>query len=66
MLIDRVEHTDTGIRIYDVDGSSIDVIAEDAFELSRWIRKPEHYQALYEAMRRADRKERQRRKDFVE
>jgi hypothetical protein len=65
MLIDRVEHTDTGMRIYDVDGSSIDIIAEDAFELSRWIRTPEHYQALYEAMRRADKRERQRRKDNV-
>jgi hypothetical protein len=66
MLIDRVEHTDAGIRIYDVDGSHIEMIAEDAFQLSRWIRTPEHYQALYEAMRRADKRERQRRKDFVE
>lgn len=59
--------TDTGMRVYYDDGSHTDIIAEDAFKLARWIRLPEHYQALYEAMRRADKKERKNvGKDIVE
>ena len=64
MLIGRIEHTDTGLRLYDVDGSYEDIIAEDAFAISRWIRQHEHYQLLFDAMRRAERKERSR-KDHV-
>lgn len=52
MLIGNVIPTDKGIRIYDVDNSSIDLTAEDALKLARWIRKTENYTALLEIMRR--------------
>lgn len=36
MLIASVWLTDKGIRIVDVDNSSIDLTAEDAIELAEW------------------------------
>ena len=36
MLIGRVELTDKGVRIYDVDNSSVDLTAEDAVEFAEW------------------------------
>lgn len=36
MLIGRVELTDKGVRIVDVDGSHVDLTAEDAVELALW------------------------------
>ena len=52
MLIGRTTITDTGIRIFDVDGSSIDLTAEDALDLATWIRNMPHYMALLDILRR--------------
>ncbi len=63
MLIGNIVFTDIGIRIYDVDGSSIEFSAKDALKIQHEIRLPDNYQKLVDAMWRADRKEQQRRKD---
>ena len=52
MFITSVTLTDTGIRIVDVDNSSIRLTAHDALDLAKWIRKTENYTALLEIMRR--------------
>jgi uncharacterized cupredoxin-like copper-binding protein len=65
MLIGRVDFTDTGIRIVDVDGSIVEMSAKDALKLQHEMRLPDNYQKLVDAMWRADRKEHQRRKDTV-
>ncbi len=54
MLIGRTIITDTGIRIFDVDGSSIDIKAEDALDLATWIRHMSHYMALLDILRRKE------------
>lgn len=65
MLIGNIIFTDTGIRIYDVDGSSVEMSAKDALKLSHEIRLPDNYQKLVDAMWRADRKAHQSRKDHA-
>ena len=54
MRISDIIPTDTGIRIYGIDGPTpfIHITAEDALKLARWIRKAENYTALLEIMRR--------------
>src|SRR5258708_31915951 len=52
MLIGRTAITDDGIRIFDVDGSSIDITAEDALDLATWIRNRSQYMALLDILRR--------------
>lgn len=59
MLISKVALTDTGIRIYDGDGS-IQFPAHDALELAKWIRKTENYTALLEIMRREQARQKER------
>ena len=54
MLIGRTIITDTGIRIFDVDGSSIDITAEYALDLATWIRNMNHYMALLDILRRKE------------
>ena len=54
MLIGRTELTSTGIRIFDVDGSPIDITAEDALDLATWIRNMSHYMALLDILRRKE------------
>jgi hypothetical protein len=63
MRIAKAKLTDTGMHITHDDGSTVEYCAEDAFKLQRWIRIPQHYQALFEAMRRAEKKEKQSRKE---
>ncbi len=63
MLIGNIVFTDIGMRIYDVDGSSVEMSAKDALKLQHEIRLPDNYQKLVDAMWRADRKQQQRRKD---
>src|SRR5258707_4219642 len=58
MLIGRTTITDDGIRIFDVDGSSIDITAEDALDLATWIRSRSHYMALLDILRRKQVRER--------
>jgi hypothetical protein len=65
MLIGNIIFTDTGMLVYDVDGSYVEYSAKDALKLSHEIRLPDNYQKLVDAMWRADRKEHQRRKDNV-
>jgi hypothetical protein len=64
MRIKQVESIDTGLRIHFVEGPPVEIEAEDAFKLQRWIRIQKNYEALYHAMWRADRKA-QSRKDNV-
>ncbi len=65
MLIGNIIFTDTGMRIYDVDGSYVEYSAKDALKLQHEIRLPDNYQKLVDAMWRAEQKERQRRKDAI-
>ena len=53
MLIGNVTMTETGIRVYDLDGSSVTFTAQDAFDLSQWIGK--HFLELFEIIRREER-----------
>ncbi len=63
LLIGNVLPTDTGIRIFDVDGSSIRLTAEDALKLAQWIRKKDHYSLLLEKMRQQERTQRRQRNE---
>lgn len=54
MLIGRTELTNTGIRLVDVDGSTVDITAEDALDLANWIRHMSHYMALLNILRRKE------------
>ncbi len=64
MLIGRTTITDDGIRIFDVDGSSIDITAEDALDLANWIRNRSHYMALLDILRRKDVREKLAQQDL--
>jgi len=45
MLLGNILTTPTGIRLYDVDGSYLELNAEDALDLSEWLlRKKEQLQ----------------------
>ena len=39
ILIIELHLTDKGVRLIDVDGSSVEITAEDALEFGAWIEK---------------------------
>ena len=53
MLIGNIILSERGIRVYDVDGSYVEITAQDAFDLSQWIGK--HLVEILEIVRREDR-----------
>ena len=53
MLIGTITMSERGIKVYDVDGSVIDITAQDAFDLSKWIGG--HLIELFEIIRREER-----------
>lgn len=64
MLIGNVTMSERGIKIYDVDGSHIDITAQDAFDLSQWISK--HLVELFEIIRREERAAKEAAREEVE
>ena len=53
MLIGNITMSERGIRVYDVDGSSVEFNAQDAFDLSQWVSK--HLVEILEIIRREER-----------
>ncbi len=53
MLIGNITMSEKGIKVYDVDGGHIDIIAQDAFDLSQWITR--HLVEILEIIRREER-----------
>ncbi len=54
MLIGNVLLTESGIALYDMDGSHVKVNAEQALDLEIWLKA--HHAALIEIMRRQQQK----------
>lgn len=53
MLIGNITMSEKGIKVYDVDGSHVEITAQDAFDLSQWITR--HLVEILEIIRREER-----------